>query len=115
MKTYTRAMVGRARQLRKTMTPAEKRLWFHCLHEAPQRFRKQRPVGPFIVDFYCAASKLVIEVDGDSHFTEQGLSHDEKRTQFLEALGLTVLRFTNDDILQRIDAVKDVIYRHMKL
>ena len=100
MKTYNTALVPRARSMRREMTPAEKHLWFNCLKLSPYKFRRQRPFGRFIVDFYCAELKLVIEVDGDSHFTEQGLAYDAERTQFLESLGLKVVRFTNAEVFQ---------------
>ena len=95
------------------MTPAEKHLWFNCLSNAPCKFRKQRPIGNFIVDFYCAELKLVIEVDGDSHFTEQGLAYDSERTQFIEQAGLQVLRFSNDEVLYQTEAVREKIYSFM--
>lgn len=98
MKTYNTALVPRARSMRREMTPAEKYLWLNCLKLLPHKFRRQRPFGRFIVDFYCAELKLVIEVDGDSHFTEQGMAYDAERTRFLESLGLRVVRFTNAEV-----------------
>jgi very-short-patch-repair endonuclease len=106
---YNSKLIPRARNMRKEMTPAEKHLWFNCLLNAPYKFRRQRPIGNFVVDFYCAELKLVIEVDGDSHFSEQGLAYDQERTQFLESRGLCVLRFTNDEVLYQTEAVKEKI------
>jgi len=71
------------------------------------RFRRQHPVGPFIVDFYCAATKLAIELDGLSH--EEREKYDESRTRFLEAAGLRVIRFTDDEVLQNLENVEHVI------
>ena len=107
---YNSKLIHRARNMRKEMTPAEKHLWFNCLLDAPYKFRKQRPIGNFIVDFYCAELKLVIEVDGDSHFSEQGLAYDRERTQYIEEKGMRVLRFTNDEVLYQTDAVREKIY-----
>jgi len=95
--------------MRKEMTPAEKHLWFNCLANSPYKFRKQRPIGNFIVDFYCAELKMVIEVDGDSHFSDQSLVYDQERTQFLESRGLRVLRFTNDEVLYQTETMKEKI------
>jgi len=110
MHTYNPELIDRARTMRKQMTPAERHLWFNCLAEAPYKFRKQRPIGNFIADFYCAELKLVIEVDGDSHFTNQAMTYDLERTRLIEAMGFTVMRFTNDDVFYQTEAVRDKIY-----
>jgi very-short-patch-repair endonuclease len=82
-----------------------------CLKHLPYKFRRQRPFGKFIVDFYCSELKLVIEVDGDSHFSPEAAAYDCERTLYLESLGLHVLRFTNVDVLYRLDDVKDRIWK----
>ena len=87
-----------ARRLRSEMTPHERKLWFLFLCKYPVKIYKQRIIGRFIVDFYCASAKLVIEVDGSQHYEPQGIAHDTERSQFLTALGLEVLRFSNRDI-----------------
>jgi hypothetical protein len=69
------------------------------------RVLRQRPIDNFIVDFYCASLKLVIEIDGESHFTQQGKDYDEERTRILEGYGITVVRFTNVDVLQNFEGV----------
>ncbi len=92
------AMLPRARELRKDMTPQERKLWYLFLRKYPVKIYKQRIIGSFIVDFYCASAKLVIEADGSQHYTEQGLAYDAERSAFLESLGLRVLRFTNQQI-----------------
>lgn len=102
---YDRQLVERAKELRQNMTIAEKKLWHGYLRTFPLRVLRQRPIAHFIVDFYCAELKLVIEVDGDSHFTEDGQEHDQERTQVLESYGLTVMRFTNQQVLQEFEAV----------
>jgi very-short-patch-repair endonuclease len=86
MKTYTKAFIPRAQEMRHAMTRAEAHLWFGLLRDYVPRVRRQRPFGPYIADFYCASRRLVIEVDGDSHFTPQGVAYDAERTAFLEGL-----------------------------
>jgi very-short-patch-repair endonuclease len=105
MKTYTTALIPRAREMRSNMTEPEKLMWYQCLKHLPHRFRRQRPFGPYIVDFYCASLKLVIEIDGDSHTTDDAITYDAERTTFLEGLELRVIRFSNDDVMNNIDGV----------
>ena len=87
-----------ARRLRREMTPHERKLWYLFLRKYPVKVYKQRIIGRFIVDFYCAPARLVIELDGSQHYESQGLAYDAERSQFLIALGLEVLRFSNRDI-----------------
>ena len=87
-----------ARRLRREMTPHERKLWYLFLRKYPVKIYKQRIIGRFIVDFYCASAKLVIEVDGSQHYEPQGIAYDEERSTFLSALDLVVLRFSNRDI-----------------
>jgi very-short-patch-repair endonuclease len=96
---YNLQLVERAKELRKNMTPAEKKLWNNYLKTFKFRVLRQRPINNFIVDFYCANLKLVIEVDGDSHFTPEGKDYDAERTAILEGYGLKVMRFTNENVL----------------
>jgi len=102
---YNSHLVARAKSLRKNPTPAEKKLWLDYLRSFKFRILRQRPIAHFIVDFYCAALKLVIEVDGDSHFTDQGKAYDLERTSILEGYGLRVVRFTNDEVLNNFEGV----------
>ena len=106
---YNPDLVERAREMRKNPTAAEKRLWGEFLRNFKYRVLRQRSIDNFIVDFYCAKLKLVIEVDGDSHFTEEAQEYDAHRTQILEGYGLRVLRFTNAEVLQNFEAVCEVI------
>ena len=87
-----------ARLLRREMTFHERKLWYLFLRKYPVKIYKQRIIGRFIVDFYCASAKLVIEVDGSQHYEPQGMAYDAERSEFLSALGLEVLRFSNHDI-----------------
>ena len=80
------------------MTPHERKLWYLFLRKYPVKIYKQRIIGRYIVDFYCASAKLVIEVDGSQHYEHQGITYDSERSAFLETLGLEVLRFSNRDI-----------------
>lgn len=102
---YNSKLVERAKKLRKNMTVAEKKLWYSYLKSFSYRVLRQKPIDNFIVDFYCAKSKLVIEVDGDSHYTNDGREYDIERTQILEGYGLRVIRFSNDEVLNEFESV----------
>jgi very-short-patch-repair endonuclease len=100
-----------ARQLRRTMTPAERKLWWH-LREARftgSHFRRQATIGPYFVDFCCHTSKLVIEVDGATHANDRQMIADARRTDYLQAGGYRVLRFWNNEVLTNIEGVMTVI------
>ena len=101
----------RARELRQNQTPAEQILWRRLRGSqlAGYKFRRQHPIGRFIVDFYCAAARLVVEVDGDVHAEDEQAAYDVARTDCLEAEGYRVLRVTNDDVYRRLDGVMEVI------
>ena len=99
------AMLPRARELRKNMTPHERKLWYLFLRGYPIKIYKQRIIGPFVVDFYCASARVVIELDGLQHYTNQGAAYDMERSAFLKSLGLLVLRFTNQQIDDEFDIV----------
>jgi very-short-patch-repair endonuclease len=102
---YNSTLIARARELRKNMTAAEKKLWYGYLRTFKFKVFRQRPIDHFIVDFYCPSLKLVIEIDGDSHFTDEGKEYDRERTQRLEGYGLRVVRFTNQQVLQDFEGV----------
>ena len=102
---YNTALVARAKELRKNMTLAEKRLWYSYLKNFKFKVLRQRPIDHFIVDFYCPSLKLVIEIDGDTHFTDEGKAYDKERTARLESYGLKVIRFTNSQVLRNFEAV----------
>ena len=80
------------------MTPHERKLWYLFLRKYPVKIYKQRIIGRFIVDFYCASAKLVIEVDGSQHYEPQCMAYDAERSEFLSAQDLEILRFSNRDI-----------------
>ncbi len=102
---YHATLKPRAQELRREATKQENHLWHDFLRNHPLRFRRQKQFARYIVDFYCSSAKLVIEIDGSQHYTEDGLLHDESRTAYLESIGLHVLRFTNYDIDQRFESV----------
>ena len=93
MRATTRKTVEKARQLRREMSPPEARLW-QVLRERPDglKFRKQHPIGPYVLDFYCPAAKLDIEVDGDAHDMGSNPERDAARDAWLRTKGLRVLR-----------------------
>ena len=95
----------RARALRKNLTDAEARLWRQLRYKQLDgfRFRRQQPIGPYIVDFFCPRAKPIIELDGGQHSTDQ--ERDERRTRWLEARGYRVIRFWNNDVLSNTDGV----------
>jgi very-short-patch-repair endonuclease len=98
-------LLEHARQLRRPMTPAEAKLWRQLRGRqiTELKFRRQHPLGPFVVDFYCPNAKIVIEIDGDSHALQE--KYDRERTDWLNARGYRVLRFFNREVLQNIDGV----------
>ena len=95
---HNKQLVPLARQLRKNMTKEEKHLWYDFLRSYPVRFSRQKILGKYIADFYCAEAKLVIELDGSQHYEEKYLVKDAERTDFLESYGLTVVRIINEEI-----------------
>ena len=98
-----------ARRLRREMTPHERKLWYLFLRKYPVKIYKQRIIGRFIVDFYCAAARLVIELDGSQHYEPQEMAYDIERSAFLSALGVEVLRFSNRDIDREFHSVCEEI------
>ena len=96
-----------ARHMRQAMTPAEHRLWLRLRSRGLEgyRFRRQAPLGPFIVDFFCAERKLVVEVDGDHHGFESVAVRDASRQHWLEEQGHHVLRVSNRDVMNNLDGV----------
>ena len=103
-------MLGTARTLRRNLTPQERRLWYSFLRNYPVKVYKQRIIESFIVDFYCAQARLVIELDGSQHYTSQGKAYDAERSSILQQYGLQVLRFANNDIDRHFDAVCQQIH-----
>ena len=99
------SLLENARQLRRNMTRHEKRLWYEFLRYYPIKIYKQRTIDNYIVDFYCAKARLVIELDGSQHYTLDGKLYDTIRSDIIESYGLKVIRFTNLDIDRRFNKV----------
>ena len=104
-------LINNARSLRKNMTEAEKKLWYTFLRRYPVRFQKQYVIEGYILDFYCPPIKLGIELDGGQHYEEEMMLKDNERTRKLEQTGVSVLRYTNVDVLQHFEAVCERIDR----
>ena len=94
-----------ARKLRKNMTEEERRLWYCYLQKHPLKFYRQKILGSYIADFYCAEANLVIELDGSQHFTETGIEKDTERTEFLNQYGVSVIRIPNSEINKNFEGV----------
>lgn len=107
-------MLDRAKELRREMTPQERKLWYCFLRQYPAKIYKQRIIDSFIVDFYCASAKLVIEVDGSQHYTEDVSAYDAKRTMNLEKYGIKVIRFSNREIDREFPSVCHEIDRNIQ-
>ena len=112
---YEKRLTNLARANRKTPTPAETTLWQKLLRNRQfhgYKFLRQKPIGPYVADFYCAELKLVIEIDGDSHAAQE--AYDARRTDFLKQQGIRVLRYTNIDVGQRLDGIHDDLTTHLE-
>ncbi|MBO5363515.1 MAG: endonuclease domain-containing protein [Clostridia bacterium] len=106
---YNKSIVPIAKTLRKNMTKEEKRLWYDFLRTYPIRFLRQKVLGRYIVDFYSAEAKLVVELDGSGHYSEEKEKYDAERTEFLQGYGLTVIRIPNTEIHKNFKAVCEYI------
>ncbi|MGV9010632.1 endonuclease domain-containing protein [Brevundimonas sp.] len=109
----SRQTVERARDLRRRLTPPEARLWVRLRREQLRgfRFRRQHPVGPYVLDFYCAEAKLAVEVDGQSHDHPDRIAHDRRRTAWLATQGIRVIRLAAEDVRVNLDGVLEFIAR----
>jgi very-short-patch-repair endonuclease len=103
------------RKLRNDMTPAEKILWAAIRRKRllGYQFKRQYGIENYILDFYCPPLKLAIEVDGDSHYSENAQRYDKMRTRELESWGIKIIRFTNNDVYENLDGVVEVIIRNL--
>jgi very-short-patch-repair endonuclease len=102
---YNATLTSRARELRTNATKQENRLWYEFLRDFRPRFTRQRIVGSYILDFYCGAVKLTVELDGSGHFEPEAIEYDKIRTKFLGSLGIRVMRFTNIDVNESFEGV----------
>jgi len=106
---HNKQLVSLAKQLRKEMTREERHLWYDFLRAYPVRFLRQKVLGKYIVDFYCAKAGLVIELDGSQHFEEERRKNDAERTAFLQGYGLTVVRIPNNEVNYNFNGVCEYI------
>ena len=109
MKAYNKENIPLAKMLRKNMTPWERKLWYEFLRSYPIRFQRQKAIGNYIVDFYCAKIGLVVELDGGGHYTAEQEEKDNLRTKDLERMNITVIRICNLDIDRNFLAVCEYI------
>ena len=94
-----------AQKLRREMTKEERRLWYDFLKQLSVTINRQKVIAHYIVDFYCASGKLVIELDGSQHYEDEGAASDRERDRVLNQLGISVVRYSNDDINRNFDGV----------
>jgi len=117
MKIYNRKYLKtRRKDLRSNSTQAEIILW-QCLKGSKlegRKFRRQQSIGNYIVDFYCPKERLVIELDGEVHFTPEAIEYDKQRTEYLESLYIKVIRFENQEVVYNIDKVLENIKSNFK-
>ena len=106
---YQSKNIPLAKKLRKEMTPWERKLWYCFLTKYPIRFQRQKAIGDYIIDFYCASAKLAIELDGSGHYTPESMKKDDERTTMLQRYGIEVIRFCNLDIDKHFYEVCTVI------
>ena len=111
MKDYNKKNIPLAKALRKNMTPWERKLWYDFLRNYPVRFQRQKALGNYIADFYCAKARLVIELDGGGHYTKEQARKDEQRTNDLNSMNLTVVRICNLDIDRNFCGVCEYVDR----
>ena len=102
-----------AQKLRREMTKEERHLWYDFLRTPPVTFNRQKVLGSYIVDFYCASAKLLIELDGSQHYDDAGAAEDRLRDHELAKIGLRVLRYSNLDVNQHFDSVCEDILHHL--
>jgi very-short-patch-repair endonuclease len=112
---YNKNLVSNARQLRKNMTPEEKHLWYDFLKRLPYNVRRQHNICNYIVDFYIAQKKVVIEIDGVQHTSDENKQADEQRDKQMAMWGIKVLRYSNKSIHQSFNAVTEDILKELGL
>ena len=102
---HNKKIVPLAKELRKNMTKEERHLWYDFLKTYPIRFSRQKVLGKYIADFYCAQANLVVELDGSQHYEDARIANDRKRTAYLQEFGITVIRISNYDVLKNFEGV----------
>ena len=112
-KTHNKKLTSNSQFLRKNMTKEERHLWYDFLKDLPVTFHRQKVFNNYIVDFYCASAKIVIELDGSQHYFEDGIKKDKARDNYLISLGLTVLRYSNYDVNNAFESVCQDIFNNL--
>ena len=108
-KLHNSKLSGNAQRLRREMTKEERHLWYDYLRTYPVKFLRQKTIGRYIVDFYCAEAQIVVELDGSQHSYEQNKLADEERTRYLQEYGITVLRIANNQVFLNFRGVCEYI------
>jgi len=111
---YNKKLIGNAKRLRNTMTKEERHLWYDFLKQIPVTVHRQKVLGSYIVDFYIAAEKVVIELDGSQHYEPENQEADMQRDTYLRENGYKVLRYSNSDINFRFQQVCEDILNHLE-
>ena len=109
MRDYDKANISRARELRKNMTPWERKLWYEFLRSYPVRFQRQKAIDHYIVDFFCAQASIALELDGGGHYEAEQIERDNLRTRILARSGVQVVRICNMDINNHFREVCEMI------
>ena len=104
-----------AQKLRREMTKEERRLWYDFLKQLPVTINRQKVIGPYVADFYCASAKLVIELDGSQHYDDKGAASDRERDRALNQFGITVVRYSNNDVNRNFEGVCADLLRRLGL
>ena len=113
--THNPKLTPNAKTLRKNMTKEERHLWYDFLKALPLTVHRQKVIGHYIVDFYIAKAKLVIELDGSQHYEKAGIEADKIRDAYLQSLGLQVLRYANSDVNRNFQGVCMDILNHLDM
>ena len=108
-KTNNKKLTSISQTLRRNMTAEERHLWYDFLKTLPVTVHRQKVIGNYVVDFYCAAIKTVIEIDGSQHYFKKGIESDKERDEYLSRLGIKVLRYSNLDIRRNFKGVCEYI------
>ena len=114
-KLQNKGLTANAKTLRKHMTKEERHLWYDFFKQLPLTVNRQKVIGPYIVDFYCAEAKLVIELDGCQHYEDRGKASDGERDDYLRQQGLSVVRYSNSEIHTQFEAVCQDLYQRLPL
>lgn len=115
MLSYNKSLKELSRNLRKNMTDAESLLWSKIRGKQLKgyQFYRQKIIGNYIADFYCPKSKLIVEVDGSQHYSDEGKARDHIRDNYMTGAGMTVIRFSDRDVLKRLNAVLEEIWQQL--